>query len=209
MSVIKLVAMTGFRVTPSGKPEVVFGADGVRFDEERKQWVFKIASVPMESPIDLPQSGLSLLYGFRETISEVAAWKRKTENEGLEFHTAYINVEVGEIFRQIVGRNDIAGLRFASVRRIKADLQQEIMDSFSGLLERETRDLKAVSRIREIASCPDLLDKVLYQPPFDGLEVFVYPVKDGEMIRYLAFVKPQAHIVSIEQNEQMPWRFEL
>lgn len=212
MSVIKLVSMVGFRYRENDAPEILFGADAVRFDEVRGQWVFSMGNVPTVEAMALPSQGLSLLYGFREVIDETAYWKKRVEDVGGEFHAAYLNVEVGEIHRATVGKAEIESLKFASIRRLKSELQHEILDDFSRQAKEESMDLKAFSRVKEIARHPEFLDHTLNLPIFRNLEVFVYPVEDMEKVKYFAYVKRAAlkHCaIGIDQNERMQWRIDM
>ena len=224
MSTIKLLSVTGYKTLKSdaGKTaeggrsvdvEILFGAQSV--SQENGALSFVCGNVDSGGTIALPEGGISLYYGFREALEETARCKRivdALQDEDAQymygFHPAYINVEVGDIFREMAGLNDIEALEFASIRRVKAEVQHFIMDRMSELLSRETKNLKTLKRVSEIASHPALFQKILFEPPFDNIKVFVYPVSVNGSLRYLAFVKPDARIASVEQNDRVNCKVE-
>lgn len=219
MSIVKLLSVAGFKKKPGEKLEVVFGASDSRIDNENRKVQFMCSNAPVtfdaSASARLPGGGVSLFYGFREALEETAACKDRVArfqeadpDASYGFHSAYINVEVGEIFREMAGLKDLDGLQFANIRRLKAEAQHCIMDRMSELLKKETQDLKTIHRVREIALHPHLIEPILSEPPFESIKVFVYPVQSGRpgsSVKYLAYVKPGADVSSIEQNTRVPW----
>lgn len=185
----------------NGDLELKFGSSGIQVD--KKGHIDLIAdSVPLRSKLVAPGSGLVMLYGHRDTSEELQKKRIEASSLGANFKFAEITVEVGPIFPGIFDESTIKTARFANLRRLTANLQQSILDSFQEYAKEEGEIIDADGdRITEIASRPDLFERLLREDKrFKKLEVFVIPVKEGNMIRQVAYAKSNCKIVSINQN---------
>jgi len=211
MSVVKLVSISAFK-TPEkaeGVPSIFFGANGVRRCNVSGKWRIEMGNTPVEAYGSLPASGLSFYYGFKECLDKIRQWhKRALEHDpAIHFHVAHINFEVGPLFKGMIGVDDLEGLEFVSIRRLKVELQHEIFDRVVGLIGNAARQAGTLEKIKDLARFPHLLAEALSSHPFDRIRVFIYPFCSTQTNRigYLGWVRPGARIVDIEQNPQVAW----
>jgi hypothetical protein len=178
-------------------------------------------SVPFNSAVfaeraPAPGSGLLMLYGIRDTLDELQRWRAIARERGMSFAQAKITVEVGYIEVGLTDRTTLRKFstvaeprlwpsRFLNVRRMTAGLQSEVLHRFSKYVEeaKESVDIN-MARVSQIATRPDLFER-LFKDDIDfqaNLDILVIPVADSPdgRIRQLAFVRPGAKIVSIEQG---------
>lgn len=210
MSMVRLVAITAFRWdNKERRPRIVLGAQDVHYDGANLQWVFRAGNIPVDHPAGrLPAKGRTFFYGFQDAIKEVANWQRFAEQNDLYFHSCYFDVEVGDIFPALSGHQELATHRFASMRRLKTDVLDNILDFYREKSARPSVELKGMARYADIASTPWLLDDLLAQPDYAGIDVMVYPVQTGRGIKNFAFVRQGCVAANTEQNLQLPWRIE-
>lgn len=211
MSTVRLVSVVGFRWPKGDKsPQITFGATDSFFDNTTSQWVFRAGNVPVDGHArSLPAQGRTLFYGFTDAIKEIGYWQGRSEQEGMYFHSCYVDVEVGVIQTSLLSKDDIASCRFASMRRFKTDLLDDVLDFYREKTARPSVELKGMQRYADIASTPWLLDDLLATPDFSTIEVMVYPLETGRGVKNFAFLKSNAHIEKVEQNLQLPWRIEV
>lgn len=212
MAQIKLVTISAFRLgrQAQGPAEILFGARAVEWNETSGKWAIQAGDVPIAGRpgVVLPSPGTTLYYGFREVLEQTRQWHQSVaQEEDVYFHMAYVIVEIGTFFKEMVGMADLPHLRFASIRRMKTEVQQEIMARVSELRARAGEPSPQLTNVRELSWYPHLVGEALKTPPFDHLEVFVYPVgaRGEKAVQYLGCVRPTAQIVSIEQNANQPW----
>lgn len=211
MSVVKLVSISAFK-TPDGASDeasVLFGSQGVRRCVESGKWRIEMGNVPVEAYGELPASGRSFYYGFKECLEKIRKWHQRALafDPGIHFHVAYVNFEVGVLFKDMIGEADLEGLEFVSIRRLKVELQHELFDRVANLMGTAARRAGELSKIKDLARYPHLLTAALESPPFDRIKVFIYPFcsTQTQRIGYLGWVRPGARIVGIEQNPQVAW----
>lgn len=212
MSLIRLVSVVGFRWSvEQNKPIIVFGAENVRYDNAASQWVFKATNIPIDLPDGrLPGGGRTFFYGFQDAIKEIAHWQSVADRDDLFLHSCYINIEIGEIYPALMGKEDLAhGYRFASMRRFKTDLLDEVLDLFREKTQRPSVGVKGMARYMDIASTPWLVQDLLNMPEYEKIDVMVFPALTGRGVKSFAFVRNECQIQSLEQNTQQPWRIEI
>ncbi len=225
MSKIKLATYAAYRKATSTakqkkagdtpEPEILFGAAGFTRDKVSGNWVFTCAPLPLGPGQRPPEQGLTMLYGFRDTIDELKRRRDQARTAGAEFRSMEVEIEVGEIEVGLVDRKRVKDLKFVNLRRMTAALQSEILKKFSdyvteekkaaGRASRLVKDMdEDMSRVQQIAQRPDLFGRLLTEDrDLKGLEVLVIPIEDPEVrggMRQIAYVRPKAKIISIQQS---------
>ncbi|MFG6488291.1 hypothetical protein ACG04R_16510 [Roseateles sp. BYS78W] len=205
MSTVFLSAFANIRKRGRGL-ELLGGASSWRRMEDGR-FELTLASVPLSKPgrvgrAPAPGEGMLLLYG-RDRMEEMRQQHEQARAVGAELAVADFEFEVGEIERDLVDRSTLQGLRFANVRRMKADLQTAILHQFAGYVDMEGGNSnRSMGEAFQIATRPDLFPRLIQDSKnFGGLDVLVIPVADGEdyRIRQLAYVRPRARLVSVRQ----------
>lgn len=210
MSKIKLTAFAAFTVNPnSKKASIAFGATGIQLGPDGRR-IITMGSVPLHTrKMEVPDDGLTLLYGMRDAIDELKLRRDAAVAAGKEFHYADVDVEVGSVEAGLVNEKNVVGLKFANVRRMTVKLQTIILDAFGGYVEEAGGRLPGeMSTIKQIATRPDLFGKLLAEHPlFKTIDVLAFPVSDNAgqsaPFRQLAYVRPGANILCIEQNTEI------
>lgn len=212
MSIVKLVSISAF-VPPSdatGEVDVFFGARRVVWCTDKNKWRIEIDNVPVDAYGQMPANGLTCYYGFKGCLDKIRKWHGRAleRDRAVRFHVSYLNFEVGSLFKDMIGVDDLRGLEFVSIRRLKAELQHELFDRVATMLSKGAEGGAArLEKIRDLAHYPHLLAEAGSTPPFDEIKVFVFPFcsTQTQRVGYLALVRPGARLVGIEQNPQVDW----
>lgn len=218
-SSVRLTVFSIFRrrKTPetAGSPvDVLYGASSGRLGDDGKLELLA-DSVPFHSDSfrnkgPRPGFGLLMLYGIRDSLEEMQYWRFKAREMGAEFVCAEFEFEVGTIEPKLTDRQLLKATagknRFLNFRRMKSELQTEVLESFSAyaISNGEKAD-ENLSRVSQIANRPDLFDRLLVEDrDFAALDILVIPVADDDALpgkmRQLAYVKPEAKVLSILQK---------
>ncbi len=224
MSTIKLVAFATYTCDaqiPKSATEVriISGASHAEVDDKGKI-TLTIASVPMRSNAmqkRTPDGGLLLLYGLRDTAEELQRARTEARKMGAEFAYATIEIDVGDIEVGLVDyplMKSADAMQFMSVRRMKKDLQVQVLDEFAkhSKFKKSDQDIK---RVLEIALHPNLWDDLFKAETFANqtgnafrkLDVLIIPLADSPSatttkgsLRHVAYVRPSAKVVSRVQG---------
>lgn len=218
-SSVRVTAFSVFkrRKTPDtvGSPvDILYGASSGRLDDNGKLELladsvpFHAGSFKNKAP--KPGFGLLMLYGIRDSLEEMQYWRIKAREMGAEFASAEFEFEVGTIEPKLTDRQLLKATagknRFLNLRRMKSELQIQVLESFSAYAKSDGEESdENLSRVSQIANRPDLFDRLLVDDQdFAALDVLVIPVADDDALpgkmRQLAYVKPGAKLLSIQQN---------
>ena len=218
MSTVKLTAFSVYRVlgepgSPTAEIETLFGATAARFDGKHVQILAD--SVPFNSikfadRYPKPGYGILMLYGLQDQREALHLYRTKARELKAEFASAEFEIDVGSIEVGLTGRDLLKKVnganRFLNVRRMKKDLQTDIVNAFQGYMndDHSEEPLEDHRRLPQIATRPDLFDRLLYEDEqLSQLDVVVIPVADdpafSAKIRQLAYVKAGAKVVSTMQ----------
>lgn len=194
--------------------EVLHGASAGRFgDDGRVELLagsapFNTLAYEKLAPKD--GEGLLMLYGHRDALDELQAWRRKARDLDAEMAWATVEVAVGHMETNLIDRASMkaaAGtLRFANVRRMKASLQIDILERFAGYVSAEGGNADSkMSRPVQMATRPDLFVRALEDDAdLRALDALVIPVADDPevpgRIRQVALVRPSAQVVEVRQG---------
>lgn len=210
MSTIKLTAIASYSIDEaSNKVEVDYGATNAKLVDGRV--VFEVSNAPLEGGLIHPAGGILLLYGLRDSIEEVQKRRIDSRAKNRKFHFAEIEVDVGELPTQIIKPSDVRDYKFLNVRRLNAELQNQILNQFGaymtsdGLAESEV--IERMSRMSQIAMRPDYFGRLVQRTQtFMHADVIVIPVSDRpgspNSIRQMGFLKDTAKVVGINQSTE-------
>lgn len=194
--------------------ERMVGAYDVRLGDDARAEVLA-ASVPFndrrfDPMAPKPGFGMLALFGIRDAIDELQRWRAIGRNSNAEFAYAELWIDVGEIETKLANRASLQApghrSRFLNLRRTTVDFQKEVLATFRRYVREEGGDPDATMvRVQDIATRPDLFDRLLYEDPdLRGIDVFVLPLADmidspGRM-RQVAYLRPGARIVEFAQG---------
>lgn len=200
-SSVMLTTFAAFSKGNNSDLDIKFGSSGTHVQKNGHLDVIA-DNIPLRSKLLAPGNGMLMLYGHRDTTEELQKRRAEALSLGARFQFAEITVDVGPIFPGIFDDASIKTARFANLRRLTADLQEDIVDIFTSYAKDEGQDFNPVgNRIAEIATRPDLFERLLREDKrFKKLEVFIIPVKEGGLIRQVAYVKSNCKILEINQN---------
>lgn len=209
MSTIILSAFATFR-RRGDELEHVSGISASRLRDDGR-YELTLKSVPFIEPrfsgrAPAVGEGMLMMYG-RDRMEEMQRQRAKARATGAELACAEFEFEVGSIETNLIDRNNINGQRFANVRRMKAELQTQLLYRFAGYVDAEggNSDL-TMARVVQIATRPELYARAFKDDKdLAGLDMLVVPVADGEdhAIRQLAYVRPKARLVSVCQGGEV------
>lgn len=219
MSTVKLTTFAAYKLKgPRGAVastiETVFGATAARFGADGKVELLA-DSVPFhadsfKSRAPKQGAGLLMLYGNRDALEESFYWRTKARELGAEFASAEFEIDVGDLEMGLTDRQmliDTEGKnRFLNLRRMKKDLQLDVLAKFAEYIAAEGGDVeKRMSIVAHIATRPDIFDLLLQEDiELSRLDVLVIPVADDPAnpakIRQVAYVKSGAKVVSVSQS---------
>ncbi|HEX3141566.1 MAG TPA: hypothetical protein VHQ87_16035 [Rhizobacter sp.] len=196
-AVQRMVGAYDVRLGDDGRAEVLTGS--VPFNDRRFD--------PMA-----PKAGFGILalFGIRDTIEELQRWRAIGRNSNAEFAYAELWVDVAEIEVKLANRESLKApgrrSRFLNLRRTTVDFQKDVLATFQRYVREEGGDPDAtMARVQDIASRPDLFDRLLYEDAdLRDIDVFVLPLADmpdspGRM-RQVAYLRPGAKIVEFAQG---------
>jgi hypothetical protein len=222
MSTVKLTSIVNFKMesgtasdligASSAQPvkkgiEVIMGSAPLHSDSIAE----RVAELSHESS---PYRGLYLLYGNRDVLDERQYWsKRARKTPGAVCASVEIEFDVRGICPNHVDRKILKSFRdtdgnqigFLNLRRIKAELQSDILVKFQDRVKAEKGNLDLMRKPANIALRPDLWPQILYEDPdFLRINVMVIAVADNrnlaEQTRQIAWVRPGTPIVSTMQS---------
>lgn len=218
MSTVKLTAFSVYKVlgepgSPTAQIETLYGATAARFDGKHVQILadsVPFNSIKFKNRYPKPGFGLLMLYGLQDQREALHLYRTKARELKAEFASAEFEFDVGDIEVGFTGRDLLKKVngsnRFLNVRRMKKDLQTDIVNAFRVCMNEDHSEepLDDMRRIPQIATRPELFDTVLYEDEqLKQLDVVVIPVADdpafSAKIRQLAYVKPGAKVVSTMQ----------
>jgi hypothetical protein len=194
--------------------EVLYGASAARRSKDGKIELLS-SGIPFHSQAfanKAPKAGFGtlMLYGIRDSLEALHFWRAKARELGASFSSVQIefsigNLEVGLTDRALLKKSHGAN-RFLNFRRMKASLQSEILHKFTEYAKEEGVNIdEEMSRTAQIATRPDLFDRLLYEDKeLKKLSILVIPVADDpevpSRLRQVAYVKPGAPVVSMVQS---------
>lgn len=216
MSTVRLITYALYKSasshpTSADEVKILVGASKAKINNDGKLEL-EMASGAMQSPDlagHMPADGLLMLYGLRDAAMELQRMRTEARRVGAELAYADVEIEVGEIEVGLVDRELLHGakdMRFLNVSRMKSSLQTEILNEFSECTKKDGTDIdEKLSRVLQIATRPDLWDKVFKKDPdLKRLSVLVIPLADDpaapRAMRNVAYVRPGANINSIVQG---------
>lgn len=219
-SSIKLTSFAIYRTTAGadGTPtvSVLHGASDARFNPATGKIELLADSIPFNTDsfapfAPKPGHGMLMLYGIRDAADELQKWRAKARELNAEFTYAEFEFDVGKIE---VGLTDKKLLRasgdssrFLNLRRMKSDLQIEILKHFEKYAHEDGMNVKEdMARISQIAMRPNYFDR-LFQDYRDArhLDILVIPVADDDVstpprIRQAAYVRPGGKLIRTMQG---------
>lgn len=198
MSVITLTTY----VIYDKRPNVVVMAHGAPAKKVDDYWESVVTNVALPIGMTAPADALTMLYGLRDTGEECHRRFLEANAEGFVMQHADFMVEVGNIPRVLVDRNVLQDTEFVSIKRMRVDLQAEILEHFQGFLRDDgTAVPTKMATISDIATRPDLFGRLVQTvDAWKHVKVFAYPVSDGRKMRQVASVFPGAKLVEVVQN---------
>lgn len=203
MSTVKLTAFAGFKKGPKTAPgiEVLFGAADARLGATGN-YELLLSSVPLARNLRAPADGLLMLYGLRDSAEELQLRRAEVRAAGGSFQFAELEAEVGTIVTGIIDHEALKHCRFANIKRMSAELQQEIVDTFVEYVAEEGGDPSLeMNRLKAIARRPDLFGRLLAEhKAFKKVEVMIIPVIEGDKMRQIAYVRPNCKYVQFSQS---------
>ncbi|WP_158304634.1 hypothetical protein [Methylibium petroleiphilum] len=200
-----------------GQPqvEVLYGASDARFNPATRKIELLADSIPFHSEsftrfTPKPGHGMLMLYGIRDALDELHKWRTKARELGAEFASAEFEVEVGGIEKDLVSKEMLKASRktnrFLNVRRMKADLQEDVFKCFTRYAKEDGLKVdEDMQRILQIATHPSYFDRLFQEyEDLQDMDVLVIPVADIEIggrrhIRQAAYVRPGAKILDVRQ----------
>lgn len=211
MSTIKLTAIASYSFDKEGnKVEVDYGATNAKVVDGRV--VFELSNSPLDNGLIHPAGGILLLYGLRDCSEEMQKRRIDARAKKRQFHYAEIEVDIGELPTQIIKPSDIKDYRFLNVRRLNAELQNQILNQFGAYMNSdgvaESEVVEQMSRMSQIAMRPDYFGRLAQRcQPFTHADVIVIPVSDKpghpNAIRQMGFLRDKAKIVGINQSTEL------
>lgn len=198
MSVITLTTY----VIYDKRPNAVVMAHGLPAQKNNGRWESVVTNISLPVGMAPPANGITMLYGLRDTGEECHRRFLEASNNGRVMHHADFMVEVGDIPRVLVDNEVLKTTEFVSVKRMRVDLQGEILAHFQRFIEEEG-GMPAIqmSKISDIATRPDLFGRLVDTvDEWRHIKVFAYPVSDGKKMRQVATVFPGAKLVEVVQN---------
>lgn len=208
MSTIQLSAFVSYRKTQtvlehSGEISASRLLDSGKYEVTIKSAGLPVPSVglSMARPERMAE-GMLLLYG-RDRLHLLHQANIKARAAGLGFASSEFEFEVGNIESGLLDMDALPGLRFGSVRRMKADLQMHLLTKFAEYVSEEGGDADAeMSKPIHMALRPDLFGRVMKDDPaLAGLDVLAIPVADTSaepvVLRQFAYVRPTAQLVGV------------
>lgn len=204
--------------------------DGKVIEKRIQKTAIRMQSARLPVGLKAPDNCLIMLYGLdspREIVRQRELLTRNDPKVG--FHVFSIDFEVGKIATQVVAWEKpkepsqdnrkknmapplVQNQRFLNIARIHATVQRKIFEKFQEYIESDGGEPlfdPGEKRMREaLAARPDLWSRLVQEPPFDEVEILVFPVnilhglKDGKSdYRQFALVTPRAQMVAVIQNE--------
>lgn len=151
--------------------------------------------------------GMLMLYGIHDTLDELARMSAVARAEGLRLAKAEVEVNIGYMEPKLISRAMLKAygphMQFGNLRRMVAPLQTEIAESFVKYAKKD--EIAITKRVSEIAKYPHFFDR-LFDDDEDmaHLSVISIPLRDDpnytERMRQVAYVRPDARVVSISQG---------
>lgn len=214
MSTARLTSFALYKPTqtkPGAAPQILTGASRASISASGRLEL-EAASVPTHSVAlakHLPTGGLLMLYGLRDAMLELQRMRSEARRVQAEFAYVDLEVDLGTIESGLVDRQALQrrpDLQFLAFRRMKADLQLEILQRFHQYAQADGSSFNdKLSRTEQIASRPDLWDRLCDDDDdFRHLKVIIIPLGDSDGspdgVRYVAYARPGLHVVTAVQG---------
>jgi len=188
-----------------GIPLPQMGSDKIRRAE------IMSVSLPGDKTPPAHSIGILMLYGFRDGLEELGRQRKLLTEDKAErlFHPVSIDFDVGVICTRVVSLDLVPAQRFLNIKRTTAEVQHLIRDRFEAFIRADGGEPEDVKRIQQIARRPDLFGRLVQEPPFDKVEILVFPVQtEGGVkatdasLRQFALVTRKAKYVEVIQNSR-------
>lgn len=206
MSTVKLSSFVVYKklTDPSLYPDVRYGSNNVQKQSDGS-FLFTLSSVPISKNIPTVKDSLFFLYGFRDTLEEVQKRRAEARDLDMEFRSIEIGVLLENVHHGIVTKADLKHIDFINIRRMSACLQSDILERFASFVKNEGGDPASMSKVRQIATRPDLWERVINEDPdLREIKLAVVPVADGEngKIRYIALARKNILVASFNYDDE-------
>lgn len=211
MKRVRLVSICAFSLNKAAGSQLLphFGASSLGWCDKLNKWRIHLGSVPFESYGCLPEPGFVWYYASRECLERMRYWHQRVleVDAYAAFHVTNLDFEVNHIETRRIDDLLLSNLDFVSIRRFRPDLQHELIRRVADLAGDDHRGSKGVRTLSDLARYPDLLGRALASPPFDRVRIVIFPVYalGSSRMCHLAWVRPGARLINIEQNTQLGW----
>lgn len=180
-----------------------------------------LGNVNLPSGMVPPSPGLTLLYGFRDTLGEIKRQYSLAEAEGKRLFSFRLDVDVGDIPSSRITLADLEHIRFLHLGRLTAEVENLILKKWMRYIpedwrERAAEQAAARSSDEELERAlpyrynqfligrPDLMSRLHEEPEFRHLDAIVYRLAGDEMSRFVCTLFRTTGVRSIEcLDEQM------
>ena len=178
-----------------------------------KPGVVVLGDIPLPAGVPHPTNGLTLLYGFRDMLDENQSQRLVAKREGMTFFGISMTMPVNSIIMGMLTRKKLPRTKFVNLKRLAKDLQVHVLDTVNEMAVAEDKRHKPFTNIVEAGARPDLVCKVLQQPPFEHITVAVYPVPNGtargRQVATIFSTKVKDFSADRRQVDPLPFKVEL
>lgn len=183
---------------------------GVRISGRRP--VVKLGDIALPAGLPHPNRGITMLYGFRDSLEVLHARRSEAAENGLNMRTITVEVDVGEIIQGMINEENIGKTSFVSLKRMNTDLQDVLLDRVNKLARKERPKHVDYTTVLEAGARPDLICDAMKTAPFSHIEVVAYrvPVVGSRKGRQVATLLKTKNVVQVDvRGDETPFDVEL